>query len=182
MQSPVLGSLPFTWAYVPQVVLGLRGDLSKEQLLGPPDPQHGAHVVEQLLPCVQVLLSGQTLSVAKAPALGNNGHLQGMGRCPLQAWFIDLSTSVGEETPRPHHQPGRSPRGLTRKPLHPACPEEVLEDPDFYGVRWLVSRPHLEPKLPLPIHPPRNLLTNARPLHSLSVPCPHDHQMQPPTG
>lgn len=38
MQSPVLGSLPFTWAYVPQVVLGPRGDLSKEQLLGHPAP------------------------------------------------------------------------------------------------------------------------------------------------
>lgn len=42
MQSPLLGPLPFTCAYVlwvfPQVVLGPHGDRSKEHLLGRPDP------------------------------------------------------------------------------------------------------------------------------------------------
>lgn len=50
-----------------------------------------------------MLLSGQALGVAKPPAPGSNGHLQGMGAvslsCPTQspAWPIGLSTRVWEE-------------------------------------------------------------------------------------
>ena len=51
---------------LPQVVLGPRGDPPEEQLLSHVTAQHGTHVVKELLPCVQVLLPGQSLGHQEA--------------------------------------------------------------------------------------------------------------------
>lgn len=58
-----------------QVVLSAGGDLAEEDLLGHAASQHHAHPVEQLLSAVQVLLSGQVLSVTQTLPSGDDGHL-----------------------------------------------------------------------------------------------------------
>ena len=50
----------------------------------PTAAQHGAHAVKELLPCVQVLLPGQALGIAKPLAPGDDGHLEQKGVCVFQ--------------------------------------------------------------------------------------------------
>lgn len=61
---------------LPQVVLSSGGDLTKEQLLSYPTPQHHTHAVEELLSCVEELLAGKVLGVAKPLASRYDGHLK----------------------------------------------------------------------------------------------------------
>lgn len=139
---------------LPQVVLGPRGDLPKEDLLGHPAPQHHTHAVQELFPRVQVLLPGQALDIAQPLTPGDDGHLQGMAggpsslpeqslplqgppwstpgqRCP--ALTVSLSTILWEERkPLGPPPPGATPRvNVETTSVLPL--KEVPEEPQLQG-------------------------------------------------
>lgn len=84
---------------LPQVILSPCSDLAKEQLLSHPAPQHHTHAVEELLPCVEVLLAGKVLSVAKPLAPRDDGHLKDKS-LELEKWVLDMSVDCSCRKPQ----------------------------------------------------------------------------------
>lgn len=117
---------------LPQVILSPSGDLPKEQLFSHPATQHHAHAVKELLPRVEVLLTGKVLGVPKSLAPGDDGHLQERGhklvsppaapQCSpdtlSQPWPGALPLQVGEESPVP--EPTADRKGRPEKYTGPA--------------------------------------------------------------